>query len=85
MATVLLSLAFNVITASAAFATGVPPYVPTSVGQRSEAAQASGDWVLAIAFLVAVSATSVLLLGWMRVRHHSSRGGQASPVADSTP
>jgi len=84
VATMLASLAMIVSTAVTAFAAGAPPFVPASHGRLSDPTQASGDWGQALAVILVVAATSVLLLGLMRVREHNSRKGQAAPVTDAT-
>jgi hypothetical protein len=84
VATMLASLAMIVSTAVTAFAAGAPPFVPASQGRLSEPTQASGDWGPALAVILVVAATSILLLGLKGVRQHSSREGQAAPVTDAT-
>ena len=84
MATMLASLAMIVSTAVTAFAAGGPPFVPASHGRLSDPTQASGDWGPALAVILVVAATSILLLGLKGVRQHSSRDGQAAPVTDAT-
>ena len=84
VATMLASLAMIVSTAVTAFAAGAPPFVPASHGRLSEPTQASGDWGPALAVILVVAATSILLLGLRGVRQHSSREGQAAPVTDAT-
>ena len=80
----LASLAMIVSTAVAAFAAGAPPFVPASHGRLSQPTHASGDWGPALAVILVVAATSVILLGWKGVRQHSSREGRAS-IAEATP
>ena len=84
VATMLASLAMIVSTAVTAFAAGAPPFVPASHGRLSEPTQASGDWGPALAVILVVAATSILLLGLKGVRQHSSRERQAAPVTDAT-
>ena len=84
VATMLASLAMIISTAVTAFAAGAPPFVPASHGRLSELTQASGDWDPALAVILVVAATSILLLGLRGVRQHSSREGQAAPVTDAT-
>ena len=84
MATMLASLAMIVSTAVTAFAAGAPPFVPASHGRLSDPTQASGDWGPALAVILVVAATSILLLGLKGARQHSSRQGQAAPVTDAT-
>ena len=84
VATMLASLAMIVSTAVTAFAAGAPPFVPASHGRLSDPTQASGDWGPALAVILVVAATSILLLGLKGVRQHSSREGQAAPVTDAT-
>jgi hypothetical protein len=83
--TMLASLAMIVSTAVTAFAAAAPPFVPASPGQRSQVAQSSGDWGQALAVILVVSLTSALVLGWIRVRHHSLREGKASSITEATP
>ena len=78
VATMLASLAMIVSTAVTAFAAGAPPFVPASHGRLSDPAQSSGDWGPALAVILVVAATSVLLLGLKGVRRHSSGEGEAS-------
>ena len=85
MATMLASLAMIVSTAVTALAAGAPPFVPASHGRLSDPTQASGDWAQALAVILVVAATSVLLLGWKGVRQHSSREGEASSITEATP
>jgi len=80
----LASLAMIVSTAVTAYAAGAPPFVPASHGRLSEPTQASGDWGPALAVILVVAATSILLLALKGVRQHSSREGQAAPVTDAT-
>ena len=82
VATMLASLAMIVSTALTAFAAGAPPFVPASHGRLSEP-QASGDWGPALAVILLVAATSILLLGLKGARQRSSREGQAVPVTDA--
>lgn len=84
VATMLASLAVIVSTAVTAFAAGAPPFVPASHGRLSDPTQASGDWGPALAVILVVAATSILLLALKGVRQHSSREGQAAPVTDAT-
>ncbi len=84
VATMLASLAMIVSTAVTAFAAGAPPFVPASHGRLSDPTQASGDWGPALAVILVVAATSILLLGLKGVRQHSSREGQAVTVTDAT-
>jgi hypothetical protein len=84
VATMLASLAMIVSTAVTAFAAGAPPFVPASHGRLSGPTQASGDWGPALAAILVVAATSILLLALKGVRQHSSREGQAAPVTDAT-
>jgi hypothetical protein len=84
VATILASLAMIVSMAVTAFAAGAPPFVPTSHGRLADPTQTSGDWGPALAVLLVVAATSILLLGLKGVRQHSSREGQAAPVTDAT-
>ena len=84
VATMLASLAMIVSTAVTAFAAGAPPFVPASHGRLSEPTQASGDWGPALAVILVVAATSVLLLGLKGVRKYSSREGEAS-ITEATP
>ena len=84
VATMLASLAMIVSTAVTAFAADAPPFVPASHGRLAEPTQASGDWGPALAVVLVVAATSVLLLGLKGVRQRSSREGQAAPVTDAT-
>jgi len=84
VATMLASLAMIVSTAVTAFASGAPPFVPASHGRLSEPTQASGDWGPALAVILVVAATSILLLALKGVRQHSSRERQAAPVTDAT-
>ena len=84
VAMMLASLAVIVSTAVTAFAADAPPFVPASHGRLAEPTQASGDWGPALAVVLVVAATSVLLLALKGVRQHSSREGQASPVPDAT-
>ncbi len=84
VATMLASLAMIVSTAVTAYAAGAPPFVPASHGRLSEPTQASGDWGPALAVILVVAATSILLLALKGVRQHSSREGQAAPVTDAT-
>jgi hypothetical protein len=83
-ATMLASLAMIVSTAVTAYAAGAPPFVPASHGRLSDPTQASGDWGPALAVILLVAATSILLLALKGVRQHSSREGQAAPVTDAT-
>ena len=85
VATMLASLAMIVSTAVAAFAAGAPPFVPASHGRLSEPTQASGDWGPALAVILVVAATSVLLLGLQGVRQQSSGEGKASSITEATP
>jgi hypothetical protein len=84
MATMLASLAMIVSTAVTAFAAGEPPFVPASHGRLSDPTQASGDWGPALAVILVVAATSILLLGLKGARQRSSHEGQAAPVTDTT-
>ena len=84
VATMLASLAMIASTAVAAYAAGAPPFVPASQGRLSEPTHASGDWGRALAVILVVAATSVLLLGLKGVRQHSSREGLAARVTDAT-
>jgi hypothetical protein len=84
VATMLASLAMIVTTAVTAFAAEAPPFVPASHGRLSEPMQASGDLGPALAVILVVAATSILLLGLKGVRQHSSREGRAAPVTDAT-
>ena len=85
VATMLASLAMIVSTAVTAFAAGAPPgFVPASHGRLSDPTQASGDWGPALAVILVVAATSILLLGLKGARQHSSRQRQAAPVTDAT-
>jgi hypothetical protein len=80
----LASLALIVSTAVTAFAAGAPPFVPASHGRLSDPTQASGDWGPALAVILVVAATSILVLGLKGARQHRSREGQAGPVTDAT-
>ena len=82
--TMLAPLAMIVSTSLAAFAAGAPPFVSASQGRLSQPTHASGDWGRALAVILVVAATSVLLFGWKGVRQHSSREGRAS-IAEATP
>lgn len=84
LATMLASLAMIVSTAVTAFAAGAPRFGPASHGRLSDPTQA-WDWGQALAVILAVSATTVLLLGWIRVSHRSSREEEASSIAEATP
>ena len=84
VATMLASLAMIISTAVTAFAAGAPPFVPASHGRLADPTQASGDWGPALAVILVVAATSILLLALKGVRQHSSREGQAAPVTDAT-
>jgi len=84
VATMLASLAMIVSTAVTAYAAGAPPFVPASHGRLADPTQASGDWSPALAVILVVAATSILLLALKGVRQHSSREGQAAPVTDAT-
>ena len=84
VATMLASLAVIVSTAVTAFAAGAPPFVPASHGRLADPTQASGDWGPALAVILVVAATSILLLGLKGVRQHNSREGEASAVTDAT-
>ena len=85
VATMLASLAMIISTAVTAFAAGAPPgFVPASHGRLAEPTQASGDWGPALAVILVVAATGILLLALKGVRQHSSREGQAAPVTDAT-
>ena len=84
VATMLASLAMIISTAVTAFATDAPPFVPTSHGRLSEPTQGLGDWGPALAVILVVAATSILLLGLKSVRQHSSREARAAPVTDAT-
>ena len=83
VATMLASLAMIVSTAVTAYAAGAPPFVPASHGRLAYPTQASGDWSPALAAILVVAATSILLLALKGVRQHSSREGQAVPVTDA--
>jgi hypothetical protein len=85
VATMLASLAMIVSTAVTAFAAGAPPFVPASHGRLTDPTQALGDWGRALAVILVVAATSVLLLGLKGVRRHSSREGEASSFTEATP
>ena len=86
VATMLASLAMIVSTAVTAFAAGAPPgLVPASHGRLSDPTQASGEWGPAVAVILVVAATSVLLLALKGVRQHSSRQGEASSITEATP
>jgi len=82
--TMLASLAMIVSTAVTAFAAGAPTFVPASHGRLSDPMQASGDWGPALAVILVVAATSILLLGLKGVRQHSSRDGEASLFTEAT-
>ena len=84
LATMLASLALIVSTAVTAFAVDAPPFVPVSHGRLSDPTQASGNWGPALAVILVVAATSILLLGLKGVRRHSSGEGRAAPVPDAT-
>ena len=85
VATMLASLAMIVSTAVTAFAWGAPPgIVPASHGRLSDPTQASGDWGPALAVILVIAATSVLLLASKGVRENRSREGEAS-ITEATP
>jgi hypothetical protein len=85
VATMLASLAAIVSTAVTAFAAGAPPgYVPASHGRLSDPTQGSGDWGPALAVILVIAATSVLLLGLKGVRQRTLREGEAS-ITEATP
>lgn len=85
VAMMLASLAMIVSTAVPAFAAGAPPgFVPASPGRLSDPTQTSGDWGPALAVILVIAATSVLLLALKGVRQQSSREGEAS-ITEATP
>ena len=84
VAAMLASLAMIVSTAVTAYAAGAPPFDSASHGRPADPTQASGDWGPALAVILVVTATSVLMLGLKGARQHSSREGQAAPVTDVT-
>ena len=83
MATMLASLAMIVSTAVTAYAAGDPPFVPASHGRLADPTQ-GGDWGPALAVILVVAGTSILVLGLKGARQHVSRQGQAAPVTDAT-
>jgi hypothetical protein len=84
VATMLASVAMIVSTAVTAYAAGAPPFVPASHGRLADSTQASGDWGPALAVILVVAATSILLLGLKGARRRRSREGQAALVTDAT-
>jgi hypothetical protein len=84
VAAILASLPMIVSMAVTAYAADAPPFVPASHGRLADPTQASGQWGPALAVILVVAATSILLLALKGARQRSSREGQAAPVTDAT-